>query len=108
MFYPYNNQPSEPAGDGAVRKVLSRGGCLMMSETAYGRGAECVLHSHPHEQMSLIKKGKFRYRIGDEIMIMSEGDSLYCPPNTPHGAVALEDGIILDMFTPQREDLLRK
>jgi quercetin dioxygenase-like cupin family protein len=39
---------------------------------------------------------------------VSVGDSIYIAPGESHGVVALEDSVIIDVFTPQREDFLFK
>ena len=51
--------------------------------------------------------GKFRYSIEDEAVEMNPGDSITVPSGLPHGTVCLEKGVLLDTFTPMREDFLR-
>ena len=64
-------------------------------------------HSHPHEQIVYIEKGKLEFIIDGESCIVGPGDSVYIEPNVVHGAKVLEDDcILLDIFTPQREDFL--
>ena len=64
-------------------------------------------HSHPHEQIGYVVKGSFEITLGDEKTVINAGDTYYVPPDIIHGVVALEDGVLLDIFTPQREDFLR-
>jgi len=93
-------------GDGVKRKVLSRGGKLMAVEVSFKKGAVGQMHSHPHEQISYIVSGVFEVNIDGDRKVLSPSDSYYVPPNVLHGVVALEDSVILDIFTPQREDFL--
>ncbi|KIL52124.1 cupin domain-containing protein [Jeotgalibacillus soli] len=94
-------------GEGVTRKLLSRGGSMMMSEMAFKKGAIGEVHSHAHEQMCYIVAGRFEFNLDDQIQIIKKGDSVYVPSNSPHSVKALEDvSIILDIFTPQREDFL--
>jgi len=98
----------EAFGDGVSRKILARGGKLMMVEVCFEKGAAGPLHSHPHEQASYILKGSFEVTINGKTEILSAGDTFYTGPDVPHGVVALEDAVILDVFTPQREDFIKK
>ncbi len=92
--------------EGIRMKVLSYGENLMMTMVKFKKGTTAPMHSHPHEQISYILEGKFVYRIGGEEKIMERGDSVYVPSNAKHNVTALEDGIILDVFTPIRRDFL--
>ncbi|HJV46640.1 MAG TPA: cupin domain-containing protein [Bacillota bacterium] len=94
-------------GAGVTRKLLSKGGSLMMTEVTFQKNSIGDIHSHPHEQISYIVQGSFEFNLGGEIQIIQKGDSVYIPSGISHGVKALEDhSIILDIFTPQREDFL--
>lgn len=97
--------PSNP-GPGLTRRLLARGGQIMGVEVTFAKGAVGTAHRHPHEQVSYIVSGSFEYEVEGEKYILHKGDSYYVAPNLLHGAVALEDSVILDIFTPQREDFL--
>jgi quercetin dioxygenase-like cupin family protein len=71
-------------------------------------GASAPVHSHPHEQISYVVSGSFEATVGDETMKLGQGDSVYVAPSVSHGVRALEHSVIVDVFTPQREDLLPK
>ena len=95
------------AGNGVNRKLLATGGSLMMTEVCFQKGAVGEIHSHPHEQVSYIVSGSFEFNLNGMKQVIHIGDSVYIPTDIPHGVVALEDqSIILDIFTPQREDFL--
>jgi quercetin dioxygenase-like cupin family protein len=99
---------SEPCGKGVTRKILGRGSKLMMVEVKFKGGAIGELHSHPHEQVSYIANGSFEFNLNENKQVMKKGDSIYIPSNKPHSVLALEEGsIIVDIFTPQREDFLK-
>jgi quercetin dioxygenase-like cupin family protein len=64
-------------------------------------------HTHPHEQMTLIIQGKVKFFIDGEPRIVSPGDVLHFPPHNRHGATMLDEEVILiDIFSPIREDFL--
>jgi len=64
-------------------------------------------HSHPHEQVSIVVKGRVRFFVGGEERIASPGDVLHFPPGCRHGATMMEEEVeLIDIFTPIREDFL--
>jgi len=93
-------------GEGVSRKILASGGTMMTVQFAFDKGAVGPPHTHPHEQVGYVLQGRFELAFDDEKTIIEVGDTYYVPSNTLHGVVALEDGILLDVFTPQREDFL--
>lgn len=93
-------------GNGCRRKVLATGGGLMTVEFHFDKGAIGALHSHPHEQVGYVVAGRFRFTMEGKDTLLTVGDSYYVPSGVVHGAEALEEGILLDVFTPQREDFL--
>ncbi|MHA2501810.1 MAG: cupin domain-containing protein [Candidatus Kariarchaeaceae archaeon] len=72
----------------------------------FDRGADLPAHSHPHEQLTMIQKGRFDLRVGDMTHQLSAGDTIPIASNVPHGGKAIEETIALDVFTPVREDFL--
>jgi quercetin dioxygenase-like cupin family protein len=97
----------ESIADGLKRKMLGYNKDLMMVKIFFDKGAIGALHSHPHTQTSYIEKGKFEVFIGSEIKTLSEGDGFFVPPDIEHSVKALEEGIIIDVFNPCREDFLK-
>jgi quercetin dioxygenase-like cupin family protein len=89
------------------RKILSRGGSMMAVEVHFNKGGIGEKHSHSkHQQISYILEGEFEVEVGDEKKVLTAGDSFYAGENVEHGVKALKDSVILDVFTPQREDFL--
>lgn len=101
-----SDQVSKEVADGVTRKNLAYSENLMACELHFKKGAVGALHSHPHEQITYVVSGKFEFAIGDKKVIISAGDSTYKQPDIVHGAVCLEDGVLLDIFTPARKDFL--
>ena len=71
------------------------------------RGAVVARHSHPHEQIVVMVDGKLRLVVGETEMIIKPDDIVVILPNTPHEAYALEDTVVIDIFSPPREDFLQ-
>ena len=100
------NVKTEKVEDGITRKILAHGGKMMLVEAYFKKGARGWVHSHPHEQISYIQKGSFEFELDGGKQVISVGDTVYIPSAKPHGVLALEDSVIIDIFTPQREDFL--
>ena len=95
-------------GGGVSRKILAQDTDMMAVEVAFEAGAVGAVHTHPHVQISYVLSGKFEANMNGEKKIITAGDSYYTEPNLPHGVVCLEEGVLLDIFTPRREDFLTK
>lgn len=98
--------PWEAAGDGIRRKVLTYDDRVMMVRVAFESGAVGAAHSHPHIQCSLVEDGVFDITIAGRTERLKRGDSFLVPSNSVHGAVAVEAGVLVDVFTPMREDFV--
>ena len=94
-------------GGGTERRILAYDDSLMAVEVSFETGSEGAPHSHPHTQMSYVLSGSFRYSVEDESVILNPGDSIVVPGGLVHGTVCLEKGVLLDVFTPMREDFLK-
>ncbi len=80
----------------------------MLAEVYFEKGAIGPNHSHPQEQITYILSGKIKYHEkGLEDKILNVGDSYYVASNVEHGIEVLEDTVIVDVFTPQRDDFLK-
>lgn len=97
---------TQSGGDGVVRRVLAYTDGLMCVENRFEKGAAGALHSHPHTQITYVVSGTFSFTIGDETRIVSAGDTLLKEDGVVHGCTCLEKGILLDIFTPMRQDFI--
>ncbi|RXZ83688.1 cupin domain-containing protein [Paenibacillaceae bacterium] len=97
----------EAAEPGVKRKFLAVGAGLMMMEVHFEAGAAGKVHSHPHEQMSYCMQGSFDFTIDGQVHLLKAGEAIAIPGGALHGVLAREQSILLDAFTPIREDLLQ-
>lgn len=100
--------PAKQVSPGVKRSIIAHGPDLMIAHLWFEKGAVGALHHHPHTQASYILSGKFEYSIGGVKKVVGPGDSTFKISNIEHGAVCLEAGEVLDIFTPEREDFLEK
>ena len=89
---------------GVVRRTLNAGDRTMLCEIELACGSVVPLHTHPHEQIGYLSRGRLRFIIGDEERELSEGDSWCVPGDVPHMVTAVEDSIAIDIFSPPREE----
>lgn len=93
-------------GNGLRRKILGYDPQLMTVLVEFKKGAVGPLHSHAHTQASYIVSGSFEVQIKEDKKILKAGDVFFIPSNYEHGVVALEESVLIDVFTPMREDFL--
>ena len=106
LFIDDSNIPWEELGSGLKRKILGYGEHIMLVKVSFAKGAVGTIHKRIHSQTTYVLKGSFKVTIDNEQKVLKSGDGFYIPPNVDHGAVALEDGILIDVFSPLREDFL--
>jgi quercetin dioxygenase-like cupin family protein len=91
---------------GNRRAVLSERPELMLVAFRFDNGAIGALHSHPHTQVSYVAEGTFDVTVDDVTTRLGPGSSFIVAPNSLHGVVALTAGLLIDTFTPRRDDFL--
>lgn len=97
----------QDAGVGVKRQIMGYDGQLMVVKVKFETGAVGTPHTHYHSQATYVAKGKFELNIGGERKVLKEGDGYYVEPDVEHGCVCLEEGLLIDTFSPMREDFLR-
>jgi quercetin dioxygenase-like cupin family protein len=96
----------ETVGDGVQRQVMGFDDKLMMVKVKFAKGGVGALHSHAHAQVAYVESGAFEMTMGETTRIIRKGDGYYVPPFTIHGCVCLEEGMLVDAFSPARLDFL--
>ena len=103
--YKWDTVPAEQLADNIVRRMIV-GAKEMLVRWEFKKGALAARHSHPHEQIVVMVRGRLRLVVGDDETIMGPDDIVVIPPQVPHAAEALEDTVLIDIFSPPREDFL--
>jgi quercetin dioxygenase-like cupin family protein len=93
---------------GLLRRILAHNEKMMLVEHHMESTWVGARHSHPHDQMVYIIKGRLLFQCGDQQFEARAGDSFVVRGGVEHGARALEASVVLDVFTPYREDYLPK
>jgi quercetin dioxygenase-like cupin family protein len=102
----WHDVPAQRIADGIDRQLIV-GERLMMCRLTLQPRVDTPMHSHPHEQMTIVERGRARFTIAGDARVVSAGDVLHFPPNVVHGATMLDEEVVLiDIFTPIREEFL--
>jgi len=106
LFIINEETPKVELGGGVTRQILGYNEDLMMVKVSFLKGAIGAHHTHLHTQTSFCASGVFEFSIGEETKIIREGDATYIPSGMLHGVVCLQEGVLIDVFNPVREDFL--
>lgn len=105
-FFVASEEKIYTAGEGITRQFVAYDNNIMMVKVLFEKDAVGLPHTHVHTQATYVASGIFEATIGDQKKILRTGDGFYVEPNVLHGCVCLEAGILIDVFTPVREDFL--
>jgi len=97
----------EKMAEGVHRKIMAYDPNLMVVKVKFDTGGIGTLHHHYHSQITHIQGGAFEVEINKEKKILRDGDAFFAPPNVVHGVVCLEAGMLVDVFSPMREDFIK-
>ena len=92
--------------EGVHLSTLVHGEKTLMGQFSIAKGSTIPPHSHPHEQTGFMVYGKLRFKVEDEVMEVFTGDSWCIPGGAEHGVEALEESVVIEVFSPVREDYL--
>ena len=105
--YAWESVPLEVMSEMISRKVIS-GEKAMIAQVFLKKDAVVPEHHHESEQITYILSGALEFQIEGKTLVVSAGQVLRIPSHVPHAAVALEDTLDLDIFSPIRHDWLTK
>lgn len=102
----WSEEPVEEMSPMIGRQVIHTE-TMTMARVALRKGAFVPMHAHENEQIATVLDGRLRFVVGAEERVVSAGESVPLAANVPHEVEALEDSVVLDVFSPVREDWLR-
>jgi quercetin dioxygenase-like cupin family protein len=106
MFSSCNPDNYHELVPGVKLKTLVHGERTHFTEVKFVKGALIPRHQHPQEQTGYVVSGALRFTIGSEVMVARPGDSWNIASNVTHAAEALEESVVIEVFSPPREDYL--
>ena len=105
-FQEEQSMPWIPTDPGVERMIMGFNRDLMMVKVRFQKNAVGALHSHKHVQSTYIAEGVFEVIIGEQSSVLQAGDTYFVQPDLVHGVVCKEEGLLIDVFHPFREDFL--
>lgn len=108
--YRWDDMPKEKVSDTLERRLVT-GERMMLAHVYLKKGCLVPQHSHDNEQLTYILEGALHFWIGPdkkEEIIVRAGEVLHIPSNVLHEALAIEDTLDVDVFSPPRQDWLDK
>jgi quercetin dioxygenase-like cupin family protein len=101
----WEDLPLETMSD-VISRRLFVGEKAMVAQVYLAKDAVVPLHHHESEQITYILKGALKFELQGKEVTVHAGEVLFIPSNVPHRAIALEDTLDLDIFSPLRIDWL--
>jgi quercetin dioxygenase-like cupin family protein len=98
--------PWEAVGEGVKRKIMAYDDNIMLVNVHFETGGIGPMHEHYHSQVTYVVSGEFELTIGDKTRLLKGGDAFYIPPHVLHGAICRKSGVLIDVFSPIREDFM--
>ena len=105
-FIKSNDIEWENVGKGIKRQIMAFDDRIMLVKVQFDEGGIGEMHEHHHSQVTYVESGTFELTIGDKTRTLEGGDSFYIPPHVMHGALCKEAGVLIDVFSPIREDFM--
>ena len=106
MFAKNEDRDFKKLIDGARIKTLAWGTKSSLSMFELEKDAAIPNHSHPNEQSGYLVSGKIVLIIEGERFEAKPGDGWNMESDVEHGAEILEDSVVVEVFSPVREDYL--
>jgi quercetin dioxygenase-like cupin family protein len=102
----FRNNDSRPVKmmPGLFRRTLACSNSMMICQFNLDSGVEIPEHAHPHEQVGYVVLGKIRITICGQSFELGPGDCYRALSEDRHSAIALEASVVVDTFSPPRED----
>jgi len=91
---------------GLTRRVLAYNDKLFLAEHHMVKSWVGTMHSHPHDQLVYIVRGHLKVHCLGKTFELRAGDTFVVRGGVQHGASAMEDSLVIDVFTPCREDYI--
>ena len=81
---------------------------ITVSQLELKRGGVVAMHAHENEQVSIVLSGTLLFRIDGRETTIRGGEVMQIPGNVAHEVEVLEDSLVVDVFSPVRQDWIDK
>jgi quercetin dioxygenase-like cupin family protein len=101
--YDWNQIPEERLNPLVTRRVIHTV-AMTVARLRIAKSAVVPAHRHVNEQLAMVEQGALKFDLDGEQILVSAGQALAIPSGVPHGVEAMEDTVVMDLFTPRRQD----
>jgi quercetin dioxygenase-like cupin family protein len=105
-LFDWNRLEQEQMNERVGRKVI-HSAHMTIARLELQKDAVVPEHSHHNEQITMIEKGALKFFMEGKEQIVRAGEVLVIPPHVPHGVQVMEDSVVVDVFSPPRQDWIR-
>ena len=105
--YQWNEIQKEQINPLLLRQAIHGDG-MTVARLEMSTGCVVPQHSHHNEQISMVERGRVKFTVSGEDVILNAGGVLHILPNLTHSAEALEDSVAVELFSPRRDDWIAK
>jgi quercetin dioxygenase-like cupin family protein len=102
----WHSEPIEQLSESIGRQMLHTA-TMTVARVYLAAGAVVPRHQHENEQVANVISGRLRFVIGEDELVVGAGESVALPANVPHEVTVLEEALVIDVFSPVREDWVR-
>jgi unsaturated pyranuronate lyase len=106
VIVPHDKGKQSEPESGLKRRVLAYNDKLFVAEHEMVKGWTGKVHSHPHDQVVYVVHGHLRVTCQGTAFYVLAGDTFVVRGGVEHGASAIEGSLVIDVFTPCREDYI--
>jgi quercetin dioxygenase-like cupin family protein len=102
----YEAAPESEPEPGLIRRIMAYNDKLFLAEHQMVAGWAGSVHSHVHDQVVYVVRGHLRVSCQGKTFDLRTGDSFVVRGGVEHGASAVDDSVVIDIFTPCRQDYI--
>ena len=88
------------------RAILAYDESVMLVKVQFEKGAIGASHQHLHVQISYVESGQFEVEVAGVKKVLYQGETFFVHSNVWHGVICLEEGVLMDTFSPMRKDFI--
>jgi len=107
VHHSWSNIPAEQINPSISRQFIT-GDRVTVARFELKRGGIVPMHAHENEQVSFVLDGALKFKIDGREIIVRGGEVLQIPGTVPHEVEVLEDTLVVDVFSPVRQDWIDK
>jgi quercetin dioxygenase-like cupin family protein len=105
--YRWSDMPSESVNSSIGRRYIT-GDHVTIARFELAAGGVVPRHAHDNEQVSCVLSGALRFRFDGHELVASAGEVVRIPGGVAHAVDVIEDAVVIDVFSPVRQDWIAK